>query len=457
MVSGTTNTVRILTARTFALDEHPYAPLNREYLVVETSFLYDAVRGSAPQRFAGFAFEALPTGRGPYRPRRLAPSPSSPGAHVAFITGASGKEIHPDEHGRVKIRTPWDRSGKKDDTSSLWVRTSQVPLGGSMFTPRVGWEAAVVHSEGDGDRPYVFGRMYNAKAPPPYALPENKTRMSIQTATTPGGGSTNEIRMEDKAGNEEMFMNASRDASVSAGNNATESVGNNETRTIGANQTLAVTDSMQASVGGNQTVSIGAAQYVNVETYLVDQVGSHSLAVGGNRDIKAGGDHNRTILGASTLKVGGMEVDLVAGSSDVMALATMEDSVGAALVELTASNRTLTVQGDHNESAGAAKLVLTSGGRVVEVGGSLSHKVAGAIVNSISGTRAEASEGGYNEVAGGAQVIKATTAIFEAEDVLSLVMGGSTLTLTPASVSIAGAKITLDGEVVETAGIVADN
>jgi hypothetical protein len=65
-----------------------------------------------------------------------------------------------------------------------------------------------------------FQRFYNANSPPPYPLPENKSRGSIQTATTPGGGSTNEFRMDDTKGKEEMFFNASKDMSVEVKNNA---------------------------------------------------------------------------------------------------------------------------------------------------------------------------------------------------------------------------------------------
>jgi type VI secretion system secreted protein VgrG len=147
----------------------------------------------------------------------------------------------------------------------------------------------------------------------------------------------------------------------------------------------------------------------------------------------------------------------VAGSADEQGMATMDDKVGAALVELTASNRTVTVKGSRTETAGAAKVVISGGGRSVEVGAGLNHKVAGAIVTSIKGDRSDASEGDFLEVAGGAQIIKATNVVFQAEDLLSVVMGASTITLTPASVSIAGTKITLDGECDEAALLVADN
>lgn len=402
-------------------------------------------------------FRAIPTEKTTYRPPRVPRAVAAPGAQIATTTGPAGQEIHPDEHGRVKVIFPWDRLGKADETSSLWIRTCQLPLGGSMLTPRVGWEVYLNFTDGDPDLPFVFGRMYNGKTPPPYELPKHKTRMSIQTATTPGGGSSNEIRMDDKAGSEEMFMNASKDASVSAGNNATDSVGNNETRSIGANQTLSVTDSMSASIGANQTLSVGANQNVNVSTFMVDDVGSHSLSVGGNRDLKAGGDHKRTVTGASTLSIGGLQVDLVAGSVDENGMATLDDKVGAALVELTAASRTLWVAGSRTEKAGAAKVIIAGGGRVVKVGAALKQKVAGAILNQLKGDRSDSSNGDFLEVAGGAQIVKATNVVFEADSLLSVVMGGSTITLTKASVSIAGTKITIDGECAEEAALVADN
>jgi len=461
VVAASTNTLRLWIGRKFELEEHPYGPLNQEYMVIESRITLDGHRNTRRKqegdRKERISFRAIPTKKTTYRPPRVARAVAAPGAQVAVTTGPAGKEIYPDAHGRVKVIFPWDRLGKPDETSSLWIRTCQIPLGGSMWTPRVGWEVSVNFTDGDPDMPYVFGRMYNGKTPPPYPLPENKTRMSIQTATTPGGGSVNEIRMEDKAGKEEMFMNASKDASVSAGNNATESVGNNETRTIGANQSIAVTDSLSASIGANQTCSIGGNQTIHVGTFMVDDVGSHALSIGGNRDLKAGGDHNRTVTGASTLTIGGMQIDLIAGSADENGMSTMNDKVGAALVELTASNRTVTVTGARTETAGAAKVILSGAGRSVTVGAALKHKVAGAILTKIKGGRTDSSKGDFLEIAGGAQLIKAVNVVFQATDLLSVVMGASTITLTPASVSIAGTKITLDGEVADEGALVVDN
>src|SRR5262249_37081847 len=149
-------------------------------------------------------FTAVPTAKTAYRPPRIERSVAMVGVETAMTTGPSGGEIYTDKHGRVKIKYMWDRLAKNDDTSSLWVRTSQAPTGGSMLLPRVGWEVSVRHVEGDPDTPVVMTRLYNAVTPPPYALPANKARGAVQTATTPGGGSSNEFRMDDTKGKEEM-------------------------------------------------------------------------------------------------------------------------------------------------------------------------------------------------------------------------------------------------------------
>src|SRR5262249_58567542 len=113
----------------------------------------------------------------PYRPF-IAPPPPEVGPQLAFVTAPSGEEIHADDFGRVKVRFPWDRSGKKDDTSSAWMRVGQVPLGGSMILPRTDFEVLVDFELGDLDRPFVARHLYNAELWPPYQLPDGETRRS---------------------------------------------------------------------------------------------------------------------------------------------------------------------------------------------------------------------------------------------------------------------------------------
>lgn len=461
VVHGETGSIALLPGLRFSVDGHPYDPLNQEYLVLRSR-----IEGSNPrpgQAGAGrepafrVEFWGIPTKTSRCRPERRRRERVIPGAQTAMTTGPSGEEIHTDAAGRVKVQYHWDRLGKKDDKSSRWIRTLQSHLGGSMLLPRMDWEVTVRHEDGDADRPLVLGRMYNGEKPPPYALPKHAGSSALQTATTPGGGSSNEFKMSDTKGSEAMSFNASKDMSTHVKNNATESVGVDQKKKVGGNQSRNVTNSQTTSVGSNQDVTVGGNQSVKVETFHVDQVGSHSLSIGGNRDMKVGGDHKRDVGGASTASVGGNRIDLVVGSVTDKTLGSFDHTVGAALIELAVGDRSVTVGADRSETAGAAKVIAVAGGRGVEVGGSLNVKVAGAIINVASGDRAEEAKGTYTELAAGAQLVKANNVAFEAEGMLTLVMGASILSLTPASAAVLGLSVKMDGDVSDLAALVVDN
>lgn len=71
--------------------------------------------------------------------------------------------------------------------------------------------------EGDPDRPLITGRVYHADNRPPYELPEHKTRTVFRSLSTPGGEGPrgfNELRVEDNAGEEEIFIQAQKDANL---------------------------------------------------------------------------------------------------------------------------------------------------------------------------------------------------------------------------------------------------
>src|SRR5690606_41348622 len=58
-------------------------------------------------------------------------------------------------------------------------------------------------SEGNPDRPLVTGCVYNGKSAPPYTLPDEKTKSTIKSQSSPGGKGFNEFRFEDAARSEE--------------------------------------------------------------------------------------------------------------------------------------------------------------------------------------------------------------------------------------------------------------
>jgi len=468
LVSGDTGVLTLQPGLRFTIGEHPYAPINQEYLIISVHTdgrmhrqgKRAALGGAASGEGESFAcrFTGIPTKASPYAPPRRQRARVVPGTQTAVTTGPAGEEIYTDDGGHVKAQFYWDRLGKNDDKSSMWMRTSQLPTGGSMLLPRMKWEVAVSYLEGDVDKPYVMARMYNTATPPPYALPAHKGKSSIQTATTPGGGSSNEIRTCDDKGSEEMMMNASKDMSIDVGNNTTESIGANLTRQIGSNHNLNITDSLSASVGASQSVTVGGQQAINVQTFMVDQIGgSQTLVIGGARSMKIGGDHKRDVTADSTLSVGSMSIDLVVGSANEHGLADYKHNVSAALVEMTAGGRSIIVGGDRSEVANLAKVIVTAAGRSVDVSGSLSSKTAGLVYRKVDGNLGESASGGITEVAAGAQLMKAAKIDIEAQSLLSVVMGASTITMTPSAVVVAGVSIKVDGEVVDEGAMVLDN
>lgn len=464
VLTGESNALTLFVGHRFEVDGHPLGPLNQEYMLIAVEVDWVAPRGARSRRATDeqigqrVRFSAIPTGRSPYRPPRKARAQSIPGAQSGIVTGPAGAEIHSDEHGRVKVKYPWDRVGKEDDTSSLWVRTSQLPTEGAMLLPRMGWEVLVHHAEGDPDTPLVMARLYNTVTPPPYALPEGKARSALQTATTPGGGSVNELRTDDTKGSEEMFFNASKDMTIKVLNNTTEYVGNDETHDVAGNQELSVTNSLERMTGASQTVDVGGNQDTKIETFKVDQCGGdHALTVAGNLDMKVGGDHKRTVDGSSTVDVGAICTDVVVGSVNEAVLGDMTLDVGAARVTMTAGDHSTAVGGAHSETVTAVKVIIGFGGRGVEVGGAMTQQIGGALLTKIDGDRADSAGATFTEVAAGASIIKADNVTYEATGMISVVMGASTLMVTPAAVMLAGVSIKLDGAAKDTAALILDN
>ncbi len=150
-----------------------------------------------------------------FRTPRVTKKPIVEGPQTAVVVGKKDQEIWTDEFGRVKVQFFWDREGEYDENSSCFVRVAQIWAGtkwGGMHLPRIGQEVIVDFLEGDPDRPIITGRVYNADNMPPYTLPDNQTQSGIKSRSTKGGSpdNFNELRFEDKKGEEHISMQAER-------------------------------------------------------------------------------------------------------------------------------------------------------------------------------------------------------------------------------------------------------
>src|SRR5690606_21307729 len=125
-----------------------------------------------------------------FRSTGAPPRPRMSGLFRAVVVGPSGEEIYTDEYGRIRIQFFWDRLGKSNETSSVWVRV-MMPWTGKNFgmqaIPRIGQEVCVLFEQNNPDYPLVIGMMYDAYSMPPYALPANMTQTGLKTDSSKGG------------------------------------------------------------------------------------------------------------------------------------------------------------------------------------------------------------------------------------------------------------------------------
>jgi type VI secretion system secreted protein VgrG len=287
MARGESNCRRLAPGGSFELGEHPSENLNRRYAVVR---LDHEVRQVAGPRLEGGGeetyvnrFRCVPE-RVPYRPRRPRRELQQV-TETATVVGPPGEEIHVDAHGRIKVQFHWDREGKNDEHSSCWLRAMQPWAGsawGSQFIPRVGMEVVVTFVGGDVDRPMVVGAVYNAQNPTPYALPAHKTQSGIRTRSSPGGKGANELRFEDAAGEEQVYLHAQRDLD--------ELVENDHTRTVRGDEAISVGRSSTVEIDGDQDVHVKGNEIITVEKNFVFHVVGKQVILFDGQGTGDGGD-----------------------------------------------------------------------------------------------------------------------------------------------------------------------
>jgi len=357
---------RLAPGYTFKLDDCPRAPLNQEYLLiwVQHEGTQPLGQDEAAGRFSySNQFRIIPSST-PFRPLRKTPKPVVEGSQTAVVTGPAGEEIYTDKYGRVKVHFYWDREGKSDDTASCWVRVAQLWAGaswGAMFIPRIGHEVIVDFLEGDPDRPIITGRVYNGDNMPPYPLDAEKTKSTVKSNSSKGGGGSNEYRFEDKKGSEEIYQHAQKDLTIVTENDKNQSTGHDETLKIGHDRTKTVKNDETTTVNGNRT-----------ETVDKDE----TITIHGNRTETVDKEETITIHGNRTETVDKNETITIQGGRD----------------ETVAKDETVTIGGGRTESVAKDEAVSIGGGRSlsiaksdsVSVGADLSHSVGGSHSASVA-------------------------------------------------------------------------
>ncbi|MEZ4298225.1 MAG: type VI secretion system tip protein TssI/VgrG [Polyangiaceae bacterium] len=196
----------------------------------------------------------------PYRPPLVTPKPRIYGLQSAVVVGPAGEEIYTDEFGRVRVQLHWDREGKLDPRSSIWMRVSQGWAGtryGMIVIPRIGHEVLVAFLDGDPDSPLVVGRAYNAAEPVPYTLPAHKTVSTWKSDSSPGGNGYNEIKYEDKKHHELVYVQAEKDMGRLVKNDEVTMVGRDRTKVVEHDEIASVKNDRVKVVHHDESVAVG--------------------------------------------------------------------------------------------------------------------------------------------------------------------------------------------------------
>jgi type VI secretion system secreted protein VgrG len=343
-IQGTTTARGLSTGTLFSLQDHPNDEENRKVLITKSDLVVigqDYGSGAGANTAMSFTCSFTAVGiEHSYRPFPVCRKPVVRGPQTAMVVGKAGEEIWTDCYGRIKVSFHWNRMDSDDENSSCWVRVAQAWSGkkwGTMFIPRIGMEVVVEFLEGDPDRPLVTGCVYNSDSMPPYDLPANQTRSTIKSNTSKGGAGFNEIRFEDKAGQEEVFIQAEKDFNRVVKNNDTLKVGF-EKKDKG-DQTIAIHHDQSLDVGNDRKVHVVHNQSAEIDNDMSTKVGNaQSLDVGAGQKIKVGttcvieaGTSIELKVGASSIKIEPAKITIKSVEIAIQADAMMAIKAGAVM------------------------------------------------------------------------------------------------------------------------------
>ena len=312
VVRGGSNCMGFTAGYRFELAGHYRRDYNKPYALLAVQHSAGQGAFSSGQDGAGFhysnTFKCVPHPT-QFRPPRTAPVPVINGTQTAIVVGPAGEEIYVDKYGRVKVQFHWDRLGKYDDKSSCWIRVSQNWAGkrwGAMFIPRIGQEVIVDFIEGDPDRPIITGRVYNGGSMPPYALPDQKTKSTVKTNSSKGGGGFNEIRFEDAKGKEQIFVHAEKNEDKRVKNDRMEWIGRDRHLIVKRDKLEKVEGDKHLQVNGDKNEKVGGGVSLKVGMDVNEKVGTkYALQTGTEIHLKAGMNAVIEAGMSITLKAGG--------------------------------------------------------------------------------------------------------------------------------------------------------
>jgi len=256
---------------------------------------------------------------------------------------------------------------------------------------------------------------------PPYPLPDNQTQSGLKSHSTPSGSpdNFNEIRFEDKKGEEELHIQAEKDLSTL--------VKHDRTATILRNDSLNITGDQFIHIHGNLSMTVdGVTDKDNPDKAKPIK---SSMAVTGAHDMKASDSITLSAPNSITLSVKGSSITITPGGITISAGGGASISLSADMIAAAAGKAQLKLDDKLvAKSAGEAQLQLDAEVNIKSGSGASVFMDDNILAKSAGGSKVLIDA---NEVAMNAKAIKGTGTMEAA-----LAVGAASVKLTTGSADV---------------------
>lgn len=445
-LAGVVRSVRCFPGVSLTIDDR--GDIDGKFVILSMAVSTEGGDGSSRFVSLTWSFSAASDGNAPL-PDKPKPRHSQTGLSYAIIGASSGDEVFPDESAEVRAQLHWDRGGSFNASSGTWLRVAQRLAPASMMIPRTGWVVATIGKRGSADIPIGLGRIFDGEHVPPYGLPDTKTRVVYKTATTPSGGSFNEVHFEDKKGGEVMHIHASRDKEILTRSTKSEIVHNDARHVVDGQQVITVNASKNSHVKLTQSTVIGNDEVIEVSGDMSKGVhGNETITIGGQRSVRGKMGHSTTVAHNRTLKVGAAQIDISLGQIQREAKNALT-LVGGVFVRIAGQSIGRRVGKLWVETVAGIKYV-KSGHTITDSSDKNTTEVIGGSVVLKAGTtiNEDASEKATWTVVGKLQG-DAKEGLIEAHDRIEIRCGKSVLRVEPDGLTMSSPQIELEGDELE--------
>lgn len=431
----------------FTLSEHYRSDFNAPYLLVNVSHTMtqgtSAAGGTGSHMNYQVKFDCIPSDD-IFRPERITSWPSIFGFINAKVdAGGKGDYAEIDDQGRYKVKLPFDLSDKKDGKASRYIRMAQPYSGADMgmhFPLHKDAEVLISFVDGDPDRPVIIGSIPNAETLGP-VVSKNQTQCAIKT----GGGTT--MVIEDRDGNQRFHVATPTSKTFFQMGSKSDDGGGSKGEGGGSTSAPAPGAEEGVSMGTDSDINFQSAKdyihrtggSVTIETTkneLKITKGDSAEETHGNKREWTKGNHYEETVGNTTEKTTGNKSETTTGNStEVTHGNTDETFIGTKNSKSMSAENEMTL-GVKNSLSASAENETTAGAKV-EVFAGAKHETTAAICS-------EANTGGKITLCEAKELKTANMRLEEASEEHEII-GGDVKVTANKEFSVSGSnKITLE-------------